>query len=256
MVAGPDSKARQSAETANKDFTNLSGLLARFYDDLDSEDAPRPYVGVSIRDRHASQSRKREVPVGWIVEKWFAPGVFDGLNAEARDIMLITIETGCRQSEIFNLPASAICLDTPIPYLNLANKFSDDPRERREVKNQPSHRQGPLVGVALAAARRHPAGFPRYRNNSSYSGAINKYMRANGLLPPGVTIGGLRHSWESRMKNAGFDIDDRGEAMGHSVKARRGREIYGDSMTLAARLRIAKQIMLPVPDHLSHLEGH
>lgn len=75
-------------------------------------------------------------------------------------------------------------------------------------------------------------------------------MKNNDLLPSGVTIGGLRHSWESRMKRAGFDSDDRGELMGHSVRGRRGREVYGDEMPLADRLEIAKQIMLPVPDHL------
>ena len=245
----------QSADTANKDFNYLSGLLARFYEDLDHEEAPRPFAGVSIRDRHAAQQRKREVPVDWILDRWFAPGAFDGLNSEARDILLISLETGCRQSEVFNLPASSICLDAPIPYLNIANEVSDNPSERREVKNLPSHRQIPLIGVALAAAQRHPEGFPRYRNKSSYSAAINKFLRSNDLLPQGVTIGGLRHSWESRMKRAGYDTDDRGELMGHSLKGRRGREVYGDSMALATRQRIAQEIMLPVPEHLAHAQS-
>lgn len=247
---GRMAKEGQSADTVNKDFTYLAGMLARFYDDLGQDDPPRPYSGISIRDRHAVRTRKREVPVDWILDRWFAPGAFDGLNAEARDILLISIETGCRQSEIYNLPASAICLDAPIPHLNVVNEVSSDPAERREVKNLPSHRQIPLVGVALAAARRHPEGFPRYRNSSSYSAAINKYMRENDLLPPGVTVGGTRHTWESRMKQAGYDTDDRGELMGHSVKGRRGREVYGDSMSLADRRHIAEQIMLAVPDHL------
>lgn len=240
-----------TAATANKDFTYMSGMLSRFYEDLEHEDPPRPYAGVSIRDRHALQERKREVPENWILEKWFAPGALDGLNTEARDVLLISVETGCRQSEIFNLPASAICLDTPVPHLNVVNEASDDPEERREVKNMPSHRQVPLVGVSLAAARRHPKGFPRYRNKSSYSAAVNKYLKKNGLLPDGVTIGGIRHSWESRMKRAGYPLDDRGELMGHSLKARRGREVYGDAMTLGERQRIAEEIMLPVPDHLA-----
>ena len=119
------------------------------------------------------------------------------------------------------------------------------------MKNMPSHRKIPLVGVALAAARRHPQGFPRYRNKSSYSAAVNKYLRANDLLPAGVTIGGTRHTWESRMKRAGYDTDDRGELMGHSLKQRRGREVYGDDMALADRLSVAHKVMLAVPAHLA-----
>lgn len=241
----------QSADTANKDFNYLSGMISRFYDDLELEAPPRPYAGVSIRDRHAKPSRKREVPVDWIVDKWFAEGAFDGLNEEARDILLISIETGCRQNEVYNLPASAICLEAPIPYLNVENELPDDPSERREVKNMPSHRKVPLVGVALAAAMRHPQGFPRYRNKSSYSAAVNKYLRTNSLLPAGVTIGGTRHTWETRMKQAGYDTDDRGELMGHSLKQRRGREVYGDDMALADRLAVAEKVMLAVPLHLA-----
>ncbi|PZX06810.1 DUF6538 domain-containing protein [Celeribacter halophilus] len=243
-------KEGQSAETANKDFAYMAGMLARFYEDLEDDDPPRPYARISIHDRHAKPSQKREVPVDWIVEKWFAPDALSGLNDEARDILLISIETGCRQNEIYNLPASAIRLEDPIPHLRIAHEESENPEERREVKNLPSHREIPLVGVALAAAKRHPEGFPRYRNKSSYSASVNKYLRNNGLLPEGVTIGGTRHSWEGRMKRAGYEMDDRGELMGHSLKARRGREVYGDGMTLSDRLHVAREIMLPVPEHL------
>ena len=241
----------QAADTANKDFHYLSGMLARFYEDLEHKDPPRPYLGVSIRDRHAKPDQKLEVPVDWILDKWFALGAFDGLNQEARDVLLISIETGCRQNEVYNLPATAIKLNHPIPHLQIANEGADDPTERREVKNLPSIRKIPLIGVALAAAKRHPQGFPRYRNKSGYSAVINKYMRENSLLPENVTIGGTRHSWESRMKRAGYEMDDRGELMGHSLKARRGRETYGDAMSLGDRLLIAQEIMLPVPEHLA-----
>ncbi|MDT8329210.1 MAG: hypothetical protein RQ750_17880, partial [Roseovarius sp.] len=101
----------QSADTANKDFNYLSGMLSRFYDDLEHEDPPSPYAGIAIRDRHAKPSRKREVPVDWIVDKWLAEGAFSGLNEEARDILRISVETGCHQNEVYNLPALAICLD-------------------------------------------------------------------------------------------------------------------------------------------------
>ncbi|MCA1775427.1 MAG: integrase, partial [Loktanella sp.] len=107
------------------------------------------------------------------------------------------------------------------------------------------------VGVALAAAKRHPDGFPRYRHKRSYSAAVNKFMRENDLLPDGVTIGGTRHTWESRLKAVGVMTDDRGEIMGHSVKEARGREVYGDEMALKMRKEVVDRIALPVPDHLA-----
>ncbi|MEE4346236.1 MAG: hypothetical protein V2I53_05560, partial [Paracoccaceae bacterium] len=100
----------QSIETANKDFTNMAGMLRRFYESIGQPNPPEPYRKVFIKDRHKQDERKLEIPVEWIVEKWFAPGALDSLNAEARDILLISIETGCRQSEIYDLPASAFVL--------------------------------------------------------------------------------------------------------------------------------------------------
>ena len=73
------------------------------------------------------------------------------------------------------------------------------------MKNPHSARHVPLVGVALAAARRHPQGFPRYRGKSSYSATVNTYLRENALMPSADhTIGGVRHTWESRLKKAGI----------------------------------------------------
>ncbi len=241
----------QSSQTANKDFHYISGMLARFYEDIDHADPPRPYMGVSIRDRHAKVQRKDEVPVAYITDRWFAPGAFDGLNDEARDILLIALETGCRQSEIHDLPASAFQLDADVPHLCVRNEAAHDPDARREIKNRHSERDVPLVGVALAAAQRHPAGFPRYRNKRSYSAIVNKYLKTHDLVPEGVTVGGLRHTWESRLKAAGLHTDDRGELMGHSVKALRGREHYGDEMDLERRQALAASIAFTVPDHLA-----
>lgn len=240
------------ADSANKDFTYMSGMLRRFWEDLDHPDPPRPYAGIAIRDRFEKPRRKREVPVDWITGKWFAPSALDGLNAEARDILLISVETGGRQSEIMDLPPHAFKLDDPIPHLVIANEAGEgDEDSKREIKNLHSERLVPLVGVALAAAKRHPEGFPRYRGKRSYSAAVNKFLRKNDLLPDGVTIGGTRHTWESRLKAAGIETDDRGEIMGHSVKAARGREVYGDEMALKMRRDVVESIALPVPDHFA-----
>lgn len=239
----------QKAETAKKDFSNMSSMLAHYYESLDLAEPPRPYLGVTIRDRHAVKSRKPEIPVDWITGKWFAPGAFDGLNDDARDILLISIETGCRQAEIHDLPSDAIVLDAVIPHLRIA---FEDGEEKREVKNASSVRLVPLVGVALAAARRHPNGFPRYRYKRSYSALINGYLRGHDLMPsPKHTAGGTRHTWESRLKAAGIASDDRGEMMGHSVASARNRELYGDEMPLGRKLELAQAVALEVPIHLA-----
>ena len=239
------------AQTANKDFNYLSGMLARFYEDLDYDDPPRPYLGVRIKDKFSTRTRKDEVPVGWILEKWLKPEAFEGLNAQARDILLISLETGCRQSEIHDLPASAFHLKGDQPYLSISHVAPSEGSEGREIKNMQSARDVPLVGLALAAARRNPEGFPRYRGKASYSAAVNKYLRTHKLVPEGVTAGGLRHTWETRLKTAGIATDDRGEMMGHSLKARRGRETYGDGLTLSAKFDIVRKVAFPVPAHLA-----
>ncbi len=238
-----------SMESANKDFANMAGMLRRYYDSIAQPDQPYPYHRVSLKDRHKAESRKLEIPVDWITEKWFAPGAFDGTNDEARDILLISVETGCRQSEICDLPPEAIVLDHPIPHLRL--RFEEG-ENRREIKNTSSVREVPLVGVALAAAKRHPDGFPRYRGKSTYSATMNQYMRNNGLLPsPGHTIGGVRHTWESRILAETKRMDVSGEMMGHSVKQIRKRPVYGDATPLEKRYALARKVMIPVPSHLA-----
>ena len=237
-----------STESANREFSNMAGMLRRYYESIAQPDPPYPYHRVYLKDRHKAESRKLEIPVDWITEKWFAPGAFDGTNDEARDILLISVETGCRQSEICDLPPEAIVLDHPIPHLRL--KFEEG-ENRREIKNTSSIREVPLVGVALAAAKRHPDGFPRYRGKSTYSATMNQYMRNNGLLPSrDHTIGGVRHTWDSRIIAETKRSDVSGEMMGHSVRLIRGRPVYGDAMNLLERQALAQKVMLAVPDHL------
>ena len=230
----------------------MAGMLKRFYDDRSIVDPPRPYAGVSLRDRHKKKNRKLEIPVSWIEEKGLVPGAFDGLNAEARDILLISMETGCRQSEIHDLPPGSIVLDAEIPHIVIANVEGKDGQTGREVKNAHSVRKVPLMGIALAAAQRHPDGFPRYRDSRSYSNTMNKFLRENGLMPsPKHTVGGLRHTWESRFKAIGVETDVRGELMGHSVAQALGRPWYGDEMPLLMKLKLMRKVELPVPAHLA-----
>ena len=82
-------------------------------------------------------------------------------------------------------------------------------------------------------------------------GHLSSYLRKHGLLPKtGIMVGGTRHTWESRLIAARLLSDERAEMMGHSVRAARNREHYGDDMTLVCKLEIAKQVMLEEPEHL------
>lgn len=240
--------------TPNHDLGNLSGLLRRFFASLRLPN-PKVYSGVSFTDPHKKQRRKLELPTEWIEETIFRPHpAFLRLNEEARDIVIIAAEVGCRQSEIHDLPPEAFRLDEPIPHLLIRNEeaevHADGTRTGgRQIKNIHSDRKVVLIGQALEAARRHPNGFRRYfGKGGSLSAAVNKHFRTNELFPqaaPGekYTIGGTRHAFESRMKRAGLHSDDRGEMMGHSVQSARNRELYGDGMPLEVRRLIAQVIV-------------
>ena len=226
-----------SRDTAEKDYANMSSLLKAFWNSIDRQ-YPKPYSGLSHVDRFAEQNQKPEFSVEWIEANIAAPDAMDGLNPEARDITLIIAETGCRQSEVFNTPPEDWHLDAPIPYFEV--KPIEEGSSKREIKNRHSKRMVPLVGIALDAARRNPEGFPRYRGTSTYSDTVNKYFRERELFPSKRhTVGGLRHSWESRMIAIGLNNEERGEIMGHSMKQIRGREVYGDAKVLHVRQMVA-----------------
>lgn len=231
--------------SAQKELQNLDLLWRKYFKSLgvDSIDAPpSPFRGLGDGlARVDEESRKNEVPLD-ALKAILAPGALDSMNQELADLIRVLAETGCRQSEVTDIPARSIFLDADIPHIWIRHETGSD---AREVKNKITPRKMPLLGAALDAMKRHPNGFPRYRARGTFSAAANKQLKALGLLPDGVTIGGLRHSFESRLKTAGIDTDDRGELMGHSVKRIRGREHYGDAMTLEQRADLLSRIVLP-----------
>ena len=228
--------------SAQKDIQNLDQMWRKHFEalGLDSVEAPPSPFRELTRglSRLDEESRKNEVSVD-VIKKLIVPSTMSHMNEQLRDLVLILIETGARQSEITDLPPSSIFLDDKIPHIWIRLEKGSDVRE---IKNRGTARKIPLVGVALDAMRRHPEGFPKYRAKGTFSGEANLHLKAKNLLPEGVTIGGLRHSFESRLKNIGVHSDDRGELMGHSVKRIRGREHYGDAMSLEMKLKIHNQI--------------
>lgn len=231
-------------ESAQKDLQNLDLMWRKYFKWLkvDASIAPQsPFKGLTEGlARNDEPSRKKEVPLKYI-EAMLKPGALASLHPELADIVLILAETGCRQSEVTDVPARSIFLDDDVPHIWVRHETGDG---AREVKNKITGRKVPLLGAALEAMKRHPNGFPKYNGMGTFSGEANRNLKDLGLLPEDVTIGGLRHSFETRLKNAGVDTDDRGELMGHSVKRIRGREHYGNEMPLEMRAELMNRIVI------------
>ena len=92
------------------------------------------------------------------------------------------------------------------------------PNGTRSLKTAHSERTIPLVGSALVAMKENPRGFPRYAGkNASASGAINKYLRENKLLPKGATLYGLRHGFQDRLIEVEAPERIQADLMGHKT---------------------------------------
>jgi len=163
------------------------------------------------------------------------------MNAEARAVLFTLIDTGARLGEITNLTADRIHLDTPAPYIEIAPRL--DPDNRREIKTRSSIRKIPLIGLSLAALRKFPDGFPRYRDKETVlSNTLNKFFREYNLFPAADhTIYSFRHSFEDRMKEAGIDHELRCLLMGHAIK----RPRYGSGGSMEWQHKELKKIEIP-----------
>jgi hypothetical protein len=217
------------------------------------EPVPRPHDGAHARrgmDPEGSQAR----PAGQVDHRCSTSRFkTDGLNEEAHGIAIICAEFGTRENEIYDLPPDAIVLDHPIPHLVLDVVLEGE--FRREIKNIVSKRKVPLLGRGLAVMRRYPKGFSRYRDTANYSNTINSYFRERKLFPVckedpdhRYTIGGLRHTFENRMRHARIDNEERAFLMGHSIEAIRGRPIYGSDLELPIRALLLEKIAFPTDD--------
>jgi integrase len=168
----------------------------------------------------------------WIKEKILAEGALDGLNDEARCIVLLMVNTGARPSELAGLRSQDIYLTSNTPYIAIR------PYDGHSLKNTIAKRDVPVTGISLEALLKFPDGFPRYAGSSaSLSGIVNKYFRDSGLKEtPNHTLYGLRHSFEDRMlAQPTMDERIRRDLMGHSL----ARQRYG----LGATLKHANQLL-------------
>ncbi len=206
--------------SANKDLIHLGAVL-KTINKMKRLGLVLPLSDLSFNKGEAMQ--RPPFSDSWIKDRLLAPGALDGLNNEARCILLVMVNTGARPSELAALTASQIRLDVNLPHISI------EPVER-QLKSANARRIIPLCGVSFEAMRECPAGFPRYRTSSaSLSATVNKFLRARGLMEtPGHTLYGLRHSFEDRMLAAGVDERIRRDLMGHALN----RERYGKGASL------------------------
>ena len=239
-ITAKSSAMRRGANTANRDLGNLRKLYKDYCKHIGDEDRPNPFRNLSFKEANLSETPPFEDE--WVRTKILAPGVFDGLNEDARLIIYGLIETGCRPSEIANLRREDIRLDSSVPHIRIR------PARDREIKTASSIRDIPLVGVSLAALKKAPDGFPRYRDkNDLLSASLMKAFRNRGLFPTKThVIYSFRHSFEKRMQEAGIDYGLRCLLMGHATD----RPAYGDGGSLEYRRDELLKIAHPFPEGL------
>jgi len=175
----------------------------------------------------------------WVQNTLLADGALDGLNAEARAIVYLVVETGVRLVEACNLDKSSIVLDHEIPHIRIR-------ANGRQLKTDQSERDIPLVGVALIAMQKHPDGFPRYMDkNPQASAAINKFLRSKFSVKDGQTLYSLRHTFKDRLRSIRCQDEISARLMGHEY----GLPDYGEP-SLEDKLFWLKKIAFRPPSRV------
>jgi len=218
--------------SANKDLIHL-GKVLKTVNRMKRLGLFLPLSDLSLKEGEA----KKRPPFSeqWIRERLLAPGALDGLNDEARAILLVMVNTGCRPSEVAALTANTIYLKANVPHISI------EP-EGRQLKSRRARRKIALTGVSLETMRDFPDGFPRYRDcPAQVSGAVNKFLKENGLKETDEhTLYSLRHAFEDRMLAAKIDDRVRRDLMGHRLT----REEYGDGASLDYQREVLSPLAL------------
>lgn len=230
-------KTGQNPESANKDFGHLGDVFRTTNDLLGLKLDGRLFD----RIRFKRAAHKTEVPPfseSWIKDRLLAHGALDGLNQEARDALLVMVNTGARPLEILGALAEDFVTEAEIPHLAIR------PRPGRALKTPQSEREVPLVGVSLEAARRlKAAGGPSryFMKSDNWSAAVNKFLGQNGLRETDEHRAySLRHAFEDRLLEAGVDERLRVELMGHKYN----RPAYGRGGSLGLKAEAVARIAL------------
>jgi integrase len=220
------------AETANRNLTHITGMLTAVARRHRLQLEP---VFTGLRLEGEGSRPRPPFSAWWIVNRLLAPGRLDAMNAEERAALLVMINTGARPSEIINLRAAHIHLESNIPHIQVRP-------DERVLKTEFSWRDIPLVGISLEAMRQFPDGFPRYRDNGdAFSAAVNKFLEEHGLRESERhTAYSLRHGFKDRLRETAATDELKDELMGHDTK----KPKYGDGHGLHLKLKIIEKIAL------------
>jgi len=220
-----------SPNSANKDLIHIGDILKTV------NSMKRLGLDLPLGELSFKQGEKKTRPpfsVYWIRNKLLAKGALDALNSEARGILIGMINTGYRPSEGAALSRDTIFLDCDVPHISI------EP-DGRQLKTVHARRKIPLTGVSLDIFRHHRDGFPRYRDKSSLSDTVNKFLRENDLLEtPDHSFYSIRHSFEDRMLAAGIDDRIRRDVFGHTLN----RERYGRGASLEQVFNLLQKIAI------------
>lgn len=177
--------------TANKDLGHLSKM---FHTIEMTHQMGLKEVFSRLRLEGGVKGQRSAFEAGFVQSRILAAGALDGLNDQARDLVHVIADTGLRLSEAANLLPESIHLTAAVPFVRVQALG-------RKLKTEQSARDVPLVGSALAAMRRNPEGFPRYRGKAdSLSALVNKTLANRGLLPTdNHSLYSLRHTFEDRL---------------------------------------------------------
>lgn len=228
-----------ATDGAIKDFSALRAVVDSFHKRIDNHDAINPFGGLTFPKTARPRNKRGTFSTNWVQRRFLHGDGLAALNPEAWRVLFVMCETGARPSEICNLLPEAIRLDDDVPHMVIEH------RQGRELKSGASERSVPLVGVALAAMKAQPNGFPRYFDREdSLSAALMKFLRAHGLLEtPSHKVYSIRHSYIDRLREAEVSDDLRRAIVGH--EAGDVHSGYGSGFTLKRKAEIMRRIALP-----------
>jgi integrase len=223
-------------DTANKSI----GHLNKMWRELNRIDrlGLNP-IFAELRLEGGGSDQRAAFEAEFVQKTLLAPGTFGELNDEARRIIYVMADSGLRPSEICNLTEATIHLDHKVPHVEVLP-------EGRQTKTRDSRRTIPLVGVALAAMKKQPQGFPRYRHNAgTHSALVNRMLTEKKLRPtPKHTLYSLRHCFEDRLTAVEAPEKVMAILMGHKYT----RPKYGAGPSLEQKQRWMQRIAFKAPD--------
>ena len=149
-----------NAGTANKSISHVTGMVRavnkRLRLGLD------PSIFTETRLEGGRDGNRSPFTVEHIRNVILAPGALDGLNDEARDVVYVVMETGCRPSEIVNLSQGA-------DQVGLRDPVHSRGSRRQAVKDRAQRARHPARRLGLGSDEAAPGGLsalPRQRRQS------------------------------------------------------------------------------------------